>query len=69
MATGKRNLHVVDVVLVADDKVARSQWALGRVENVSPGADGSERTVEVRAKEATLKRPVIKLCFNIRRSK
>ena len=33
---------------MADDNVARNQWAVGRVENVSPGADGLERTVEVR---------------------
>ena len=30
----KRNLHVGDIVLMADDNVARNQWALGRVENV-----------------------------------
>ena len=46
MATGKRNLHVGDIVLVADDNVARNQWALGRVENVSPGADGLETTLD-----------------------
>ena len=63
MATGKRNLHVGDIDLVADDNVARNQYALGRVENVSPGVDGLERTVEVRAKGATLKRPVTKLCL------
>ena len=61
MATGKRNFHVGDIALVADDNVARSQWALGRVENVFPGADGLVRTVEVRAKGATLKPPVTKL--------
>ena len=61
MATGKRNFYVGDIALVADDNVARSQWALGRVENVFPGADGLVRTVEVRAKGATLKRPVTKL--------
>ena len=62
MATGKRNLHVGDIVLVADDNGARNQWALGRVENVFPGADGLVRTAEVGAKEATLKRLVTKLC-------
>ena len=63
MATGKRNFHVGDIVLVADDNVARNQWALGRVENLLPGADGLVRTVEVRAKRATRKRPVTKLCL------
>lgn len=33
-----------------------------------PGADGLVRTVEVRAKGATLKRPVTKLQVLIRRS-
>lgn len=63
MATGKRNLHVEDIVLVADDNVARNQWALGQVENVFPREDGLVRTVEVGVKGATLKRPVTKLCL------
>ena len=48
---------------MADDNVARNQWALGRVENVFPGADGLVTTVEARSKGATLKRPVTKLCL------
>ena len=63
MATGKRNLHVGHNVLVADDNIARNQWALGRVENVFPGADGLVSIEEVRAKGATLQRPVAKLCL------
>ena len=63
MATGKRNLHVGHIVLVADDNTARNQWALGRVKNVFPGADGLVSTEEVRAKGATLQRPVAKLCL------
>ena len=59
----KRKVHVGDIVLVVDDNVGRNQWALGRVENVFPGADGLVRTVEVRAKGETLKRPVTKLCL------
>ena len=47
MATGKTK---GDIVLVADDNVARNQWALGRVKNLFPGADRLVRTVEVRAK-------------------
>ena len=49
--------------MVADDNLARSQWALGRVERMLPGADGLVRNVEVQAKGATLKRPVTKLCL------
>ena len=49
---------------MADDNVERNQWALGRVKKVFPGADGLVRTVEVRAKGATLKRPVTKLCLS-----
>lgn len=59
----KRNLHVRDIVPVVDDNVGRNQWALGRVQNVFPGADGLVRTVEVRAKGETLKQPVTKLCL------
>ena len=36
---------------------------LGVSQNVFPRADGLVRTVEVRAKGATLKRPVTKLCL------
>ena len=40
---------------MSETSVARNQWALGRVENLFPGADGLMRTVEVRAKGAILK--------------
>ena len=46
---------------MADDNVA--QWAMGRIENLFPGADGFMRTVEMQANGATLKRPVTKLCL------
>jgi len=49
--------------MVADDNVKRNQWILGRVLNVFPGSDGLVRSVEVRAKESVLKRPVTKLCL------
>ena len=59
----QRNLQTGAIVLIADDNVPRNQWVLGRVINVFPGADGLVRSVEVRAKGTTFKRPVTKICL------
>ncbi|XP_048587898.1 uncharacterized protein LOC125571976 [Nematostella vectensis] len=59
----QRNLHVGDIVLVADDNVGRNNWPLARVINVFPGVDGLVRSAEVRGKGTTYKRPVTKLCL------
>ena len=59
----RRNLAVDDLVLVADQKVPRGHWLLGRVTRVFPGRDGLVRTVEVKTKGSTLIRPIRKLCL------
>ena len=59
----QRNLRIGDIVLVADDNVPRNVWPLARIVNVFPGQDGLVRSVEVRAKGTTYKRPITKICL------
>ncbi|KAL9959824.1 hypothetical protein ACROYT_G033180 [Oculina patagonica] len=58
-----RNLAVGDLVLVADERVHRCQWPLGRIVEVHPGRDGLIRSAKVTTKSSTLTRPISKLCF------
>ena len=62
-----KNLEVGDVVILADDKLSRSSWPLGRVVETYPGSDGLIRSAKVTTKSVTgtnmLIRPVHKLCL------
>ena len=59
----KRNIEIDDLVLVADENATRNRWPLGRVTKVFPGTDGLVRSVEVKTKENTYRRPIHKLCL------
>lgn len=59
----KRNLHVGDVVVLVDDQLPRNCWQLGRVLDTFTGPDGLVRSVKVLTRNATLVRPVHKLCL------
>ena len=59
----QRNLKIGELVLIADDNVPRHQWPLGLVSNVFPGPDGLVRSVEVRTKGSTHRRPITKICL------
>ena len=59
----QRNLQTGELVLIADDNVPRHQWPIGRVTNVFSGSDGLVRSVEVRAKRSTYRRPITKILF------
>ena len=59
----RRNFVVGDLVLIADERVHRGQWPLGRVVEVHPGSDGLTRSVKVATRTTVLSRPVTKLCF------
>ena len=59
----QRNLQTGELVLIADDNVPRHQWPIGRVTNVFPGSNGLVRSVEVRAKGPTYRRPITKICL------
>ncbi|XP_062709727.1 uncharacterized protein LOC134288558 [Aedes albopictus] len=57
----KENMKVGDVVKMADPKVPRGEWPLGRVVKVYTGDDGLVRYADVRTQNTTLRRPVTKL--------
>ena len=59
--TKKPNYTIGELVLMQDDSVKRNHWPLARVVKVNPSDDGVVRTVEVRTKNGTYKRPASKL--------
>ena len=52
------NLQVGDVVVIADPKLPRYSWPLGKIEKVFPGKDNVVRVAEVRTKSGSFTRPV-----------
>ncbi|XP_049883593.1 uncharacterized protein LOC126379074 [Pectinophora gossypiella] len=56
-----KNLGEGNVVLVTDENLPPGQWALGRVTELHPGADGKVRVVTIKTKKGHLKRPITKL--------
>lgn len=57
-----RNIQNDDIVLIADDRVPRGQWPMGRILEVTTGRDGLARSCVVRTKDSIVKRPITKLC-------
>jgi len=55
------DLAVGDMVIVEAPNRPPSDWRLGRVTEVHPGADKTVRVVTVRTKDGTYQRPVVKL--------
>ena len=45
--TPRRNIMVGDIVLIADQDMARNQWSMGRVFEVSKGTDGLVRRIKL----------------------
>ncbi|XP_068741841.1 uncharacterized protein [Montipora capricornis] len=50
----RQNFVVGDLVLVADERVHRRQWPLGRVVEVHPGSDDLTRSVKVATRTTVL---------------
>ena len=59
----KRNLAVGDVVLLADERVPREQWPLGRVVITHSDTAGNVQSVEVKTENSYKTRPISKLCL------
>ena len=55
------NIEPGQLVLLDDDSQRRKSWPLARVTAVIPGKDGVVRTAEVRTRDGTYVRPVVKL--------
>lgn len=56
------NFKVNDLVVIKDENLPPTQWALGRVIQVFPGKDGKVRVVELICKHKKMLRPIHKLC-------
>lgn len=60
---GTTKLRVGDVVLVKDERLTPRNWAMGRITDLHPGADGKVRVATLRVSTGEVKRPVSKLCL------
>ncbi|KAL0811450.1 hypothetical protein ABMA28_009850 [Loxostege sticticalis] len=61
--TAKEDIKINDVVVVKDDNLPPTRWALGRVLDVHPGMDEHVRVVTLKTKGGIMKRPITKLCL------
>ena len=59
----KRNVRIGDLVLLAEDKLVRNRWPMGRVVEVFTGEDGGVRSAEVKTAGGVFHRPVVKICL------
>lgn len=57
------NIEINDLVLIIEDNLPPSRWALGRVFKTHPGADGCIRVVTLKCKNGMVKRPLAKLAL------
>ncbi|KAG1674657.1 DNA transposase THAP9 [Nymphon striatum] len=57
----QENLKIGDIVLMADNRLPRGQWPLGRVIEVYPDKGADVRTLKVKSKLGIMDRPVSKL--------
>ena len=57
----QRSLVEGDVVIIREENVPRNAWSLARVVRVEPDAQGLIRSVVVKTRETTLRRPINKL--------
>lgn len=59
----RANLAVGDVVLILDPSLLyRGRWPLGKVLEVTYGADGKARVASVQTQRGSFTRPVTKIC-------
>ncbi|XP_055840854.1 uncharacterized protein LOC129908416 [Episyrphus balteatus] len=52
-----------DLVLLKDERLPPSQWALARITSLIPGKDDLTRVVKIRTQSGEFKRPITKLCL------
>jgi hypothetical protein len=56
------NISINQIVLIKDDRLPPTRWALGRVTQVHPGKDNIIRVVTLRTALGSVVRPVSKVC-------
>ena len=59
----RRNARIGDLVLLAEDKIVRNRWPMGRVVEVFTGEDGGIRSARVKTAGGVFHRPVTKICL------
>lgn len=57
------NLKAGQIVLIKEDALPPSRWALGRITQTFPGRDGLIRSVQVKCRDTMVTRPIHKLCL------
>lgn len=57
----KPNVEIGELVLIKDENLPSSKWAMGRVVETHPGDDGCTRVVSVKTANSVLKRGINKL--------
>lgn len=55
------NIRVNDMVLLRDERLTPTKWAMARVLATHPGSDGLVRVVTIKTSTGEFKRPVAKL--------
>ena len=59
----QRNLAPNDIVLIVDNSLPRSKWAMGRILETFPNKSGLIRSVSIKTQKSVLTRPISKLCL------
>ena len=57
----RRNVHIGDLVLLAEDNVVCNRWPMSQVVEVFTGKDGV-RSARVKTADAVFHHPVTKIC-------
>ncbi|XP_055912003.1 uncharacterized protein LOC129946017 [Eupeodes corollae] len=55
--------QIGDLVLLKDERLPPSQWALARIISLVPGKDGLIRVVNIKTQSGEFKRPITKICL------
>lgn len=58
----QENIKTGDIVLIKDEQMPPTQWALGRITETHEGKDKLVRAVTVKTQNNTYKRPIVKIC-------
>lgn len=58
-----KNAAIGQIVLISEDNMPPSRWAIGKIVAVHPAKDGLIRTVEVKCGKTILRRPIHKLAL------
>lgn len=62
-ASKSSNIVPNDLVLIIEDNLPPTRWALGRILETHPGNDGLVRVATIKCQNTTIKRPIAKLAL------